>query len=680
MKIGMQKPRSLLSSFLCTILLTTACGGGRTSGVAQPPASGATKVTPLGFQREAKTPTQALILGTDAAGGSTVVPLAAAARTVEVDAMWIRYGANGYEGGMTAAALETGPGSEGEVRVGIYEDVAGGAGGQWRSGVWLSSFIATTVLNKDLTDFTFSASSKGHIDGASASGLMTAGFLASMVGAAIDPSATMTGVINPDGTIGPVGGIPQKFTGAITKGKRRLGYPIGMRYAYDPDSDERVDVVALAREQGAEAIEVGDVYAAYTLLTGKQLPRPVPVDESAMAVDDETVARVEARYATWKARFDEEWARVRELSVAKRLQPDQLELAMVAAEEQAAAERLMQQGLAVSAYPRIVRAWEHAAAATAVSDVLEPAIAGDASAALAALDELVALTGTAEEKVRAIAAMKPATMGDHLRMLSAFEAAISGLASDGASASRLARVVLDDVAQMSDEERAQPMATRSLARSLSPLTLRLARGVAASAVASDTLEIEQARSIDYRCSLPNVRRLARSFSSAAGSNLVYLDALAQHATYADPDYGLARFAGAVGEPRGLLATLRDEWGEASIAWGLFALAASELSYFRTSVLISKWYSLEARSDWQGRAVSVQHEKAFMNMLFFAEVRARENARAALVATGEIPVQAKLRYEEARMLREGGVADKLAALEAYWAASSYAQTAVMLARN
>ena len=99
------------------------------------------------------------------------------------------------------------------------------------------------------------------------------------------------------------------------------------------------------------------------------------------------------------------------------------------------------------------------------------------------------------------------------------------------------------------------------------------------------------------------------------------------------------------------------------------------------MLISKWYSLGVQNDpITGRPTLVEHEKAFINMLTWAELRARENARAALVATGEIPVQARIRYQQAKVLREGDLADKLQALDGYWAASVYAQTAVMLARN
>ena len=87
----------------------------------------------------------------------------------------------------------------------------------------------------------------------------------------------MTGIINPDGTIGPVGGIPQKFIGSIEKGKKRLGYPIGMRYAEDANSGERVDLVAA--RQGAAAPRRSrspTCTPRVELLTGKTLPRPVP--------------------------------------------------------------------------------------------------------------------------------------------------------------------------------------------------------------------------------------------------------------------------------------------------------------------------------------------------------------------------------------------------------------------
>ncbi len=682
--------------------LAPACGPatGTTPPGPRPVVAGTKQVAPLEISDDSKSPAQALILGTDLKGGSTVLPLAGAESKVSVDSMWVRTGPGVATGGSSPVALVTSPNPDGVVRVGIYEEVAGSLGPQWRAGVWLASFVSATVINKDLTDFKFTAEAGGHVDGASASGLMTAGYLATMIGAKVDPTVTMTGIINPDGTIGPVGGIPQKFLGSIEKGKKRLGYPIGMQYAEDANSKERVDLVQLAKEHGAEAVEVSDVYVAVELLTGKKLPRPVPVSEAQMALEPEVLAKIDEKYASWRERLSAEWARLLELDNAGRLPAGLVSLALIAQAEGEAAERLKNQGLGASAYHRVVRAWVYAAGATATSDILELVQAGDLIGARAKLTEFQGLALTTDASLRTIAELKPATMGGHLQMLSAFQTAVSGWGFHVFSSEFLAantRAVFDELDKLPDAALADRSVGDTVVTATAPTVLSIARAVANSVMSIEQMDIEGQKSINYLCSLPNVKRLATSFQSAAGSNLAYFDSLivaevakAFNMTQdqakvkfagVEPDYLVALMAGSVSGMGGLPEQLKNEWGENSIAWGLFSLAASELSFFRTSMLISKWYSLGVQNDpVTGRPTKVAHEKAFFNMLSFAEQRARENARAALVATGEIPIQARIRYQQARVLREGDLADKLAALEGFWAASVYAQTAVMLARN
>ncbi len=688
-------------ALLAAVALSCGSPTGATTPGVEPVVEGTRTVAPLQFTAEAKAPAQALILGTDARGGSTVVALAGAESRVSVDSMWVRTGGgNPAFGGTSPVALVTAPNPDGAVRVGIFEEVAGSLGPQWRSGVWLAAFVSSTVLNKDLTDFKFSAEAGGHVDGASASGLMTAGYLASMAGHPVDPAVTMTGIINPDGTIGPVGGIPQKFAGSIEKGKKRLGYPIGMRYAQDANSGEPVDLVALARAGGAEAVEVSDVYAAVELLTGKKIPRPVPVAEAQMDLGPDVTAALEDKYAVWRTLLADEWKRLFELDQAGRLPEGLVMLNRRAQEEGAAAEKLMKQGLTASAYLHVVRAWVYAVGATSTSDILELVQDGRVAEAQGKLQELVALAGSTETTLRKIAELQPSTMGGHLQMLSAFQTAIGGWGFHVFSSEYLVpqtRAVLDELAAAPAGALSTVATGDQVVAATAPTVLSIARGVASTAMALDALDVEGVTSINYLCSLPNVRRLATSFQSAAGSNLAYFDALiiaelARHFGLPDhlaktrfagfePDYLVAFMSGSMSGMPGLPQQLKQDWKEDSISWGLFSLAASQLSFFRTSLLISKWYSLGVKNDpISGRPLSVEHEKAFFHMLTYAEVRARENARAALVATGEIPVQARLRYQQARVLREGDVADKLAALEAYWAASVYAQTAVMLARN
>ena len=216
-----------------------------------PVAGGPAQIRPLAFAAEAKRGDAALILGTDDRGGSTVVPLAVGERKVLVDSLYVMTGGGTAIGGVGPVELTAATSTAGQVRVGIFEDVSGGLGPSWRAGVWTASLVAADVLGKDLTDLTFTAAASGRVDGASASGLMTAGYLAALLGHAVSPEATMTGTMNPDGTIGPVGGIPQKFEAAIAKGKKRLGYPIGMRRSIDLATGLEVDKVSTCGQPSA---------------------------------------------------------------------------------------------------------------------------------------------------------------------------------------------------------------------------------------------------------------------------------------------------------------------------------------------------------------------------------------------------------------------------------------------
>ena len=76
---------------------------------------------------------------------------------------------------------------------------------------WLAAFNASQALSLPVTAHEFLVKAGGTIDGPSAGMLMTVAMIALIKGDPIRPDTTMTGCINPDGTAGPVGGIPQKM-------------------------------------------------------------------------------------------------------------------------------------------------------------------------------------------------------------------------------------------------------------------------------------------------------------------------------------------------------------------------------------------------------------------------------------------------------------------------------------
>jgi hypothetical protein len=192
--------------------------------------------------------------------------------------------------------------------------------------------------------------------------------------------------------------------------------------------------------------------------------------------------------------------------------------------------------------------------------------------------------------------------------------------------------------------------------------------------------------------------MATSFQSAGAAGLTYFDTLLVHPyaeqakiseddarqqiAFREPDYLVALMGSRLAALDGAPQQLKAAWGEQSLPWGLLTLAGSQLAYLHAAELIAKYYSLGADvpDDGSGRVQKIEQEKAFANMLAVAERTARASARAARVATGSIPVQAKLAYQNGLVDRDGTLSDKLDALAQFWASSAYSQSAVMLARN
>ena len=675
-----------------------ACGG------TQKPTGGgdgsSTKVyEPLTIKADAKAPNMALILGTDERNGSTLLRLPATQTNVSVDAMFVKLGGNEKaSGGSTPVKLATTPNADGTVQVGIFEEMSGGTGQQWRAGVWVSAFVAANTLGKDLTDFTFTASSGGYIDGASASGLMAGGFLATIIGDKIDPTVTMTGIINPDGTIGPVSGIPEKFAGSIEKGKKRLGYPIGMRYSRSEATGEMVDLVKLAESKGAQAIEISNVHEAYKLLTGKRLPEPVPVPAQEMALDDDTSKALDGKYKDWQQKYAQKWAQLLQLQQAGKLPAQLAQMTKYAQERTEQAEKLHQDGRLPAAFAKLIAASIYANSALDTYEIIQKVAAGNVPAAVAALEKLDKTEQATSDAFKKIGGLKPNTMGGHLLMMGAFQAALRAWGFKTFATEQLAtsKVLLQSLAGKSKSELASSARADILAETVGQTVLLVERTVAEATLATQRLEFESEKTISYMCSIPNVRRMSTSYQSASAAGVNYFDMLLvqpmaqefgvsvdmarQRIAMNEPDYLVAYMMAHLPTLEGLPQELKKQWGEKSLAWNLLALAGNELAYFDSAQLVAKYYSLGAHADMTGRIASVEYDKAFLNMLASAERAARAAARGARIATGAIPVQAKLAYQLAQVLREGDLHDKVDALAGYWTATAFSQTAVALARN
>ncbi|MEA3280971.1 MAG: S16 family serine protease [Euryarchaeota archaeon] len=153
----------------------------------------------------------------------------------------------------------------------------------------LSSMVACDITGTDPESHDFFYVIRADspvIGGPSAGAAMTVATVAALENWTVDPGVIMTGMINPDGSIGAVGGIPAKLNVSIRHGAHTFLIPPGQGNLTeivqvieqdDPLAairDELVttDVIELGSAQGVEVREIYDIRDAIYTYTGNDIP------------------------------------------------------------------------------------------------------------------------------------------------------------------------------------------------------------------------------------------------------------------------------------------------------------------------------------------------------------------------------------------------------------------------
>jgi hypothetical protein len=614
-------------------------------------------------------------------------PLLEGEHSRRVDFVWFSGtpGKENVRGGTEGATVTVKPNPSGDIRVAVFEEFSGGAGDQWRASVWMASFLASSTLGRTLTDYEFGVSTGGFVDGPSAGGLTTAAMMATMLGVAVDPTVTLTGTLNPDGSIGPVGGLPQKLRGAAAKGKRRFGFPVGQRYDVDLRSLEYVDLVAEAGARNMEAREVRDVHDAFQLLTGKVLLRPVPLEASAMELPGPVFTRMEQTTLLWMREARERLATMRqEQTVPALTQP----MVRDAQSRLQAALRYQLQGMGAMAYRQALTAAVSADIAVQTERFVELAMDEDPTRMRQEVESLLKGATKVEKVFVELSRREPRTASGALTLLSAYSAATVAWA--------FAELGLEDVEEFNaivkgprkGEVTAEWRSTlrQAVASKLIPALMHFLAAEYALQLVSDALVAGTEEGAPLHLEEAALQRLARTYTSAAKANLDYYDSLMlsgvaeergmslaaarQVKTTEDEDYRFAR--------KLMELALRQRKAPGS-SGAMTTLAASLGAWLRGSSLVAREYSLGVIQEG-GVVKGVKKDKAFSAMLELAELKAREQAALAREVTGVVPVTAQLGYLEAQARREGSPEDKLEALSCFWHSSAVSQLAVLMSRT
>lgn len=155
----------------------------------------------------------------------------------------------------------------------------------------LAAMVASDVMGIDQRTYDFYYIidiSSPIIGGPSAGGALTVATIAAMNNWTLKPDVVMTGMINPDESIGPVGGIPYKLEAAAAKNATLFLVPQGQStvtvrkttgstngtFIISQVKEETVDVVELGKKLNITVKEVGTIQDAVLVFTGNEIKKP----------------------------------------------------------------------------------------------------------------------------------------------------------------------------------------------------------------------------------------------------------------------------------------------------------------------------------------------------------------------------------------------------------------------
>lgn len=594
----------------------------------------------------------------------TTIPAASDTRQAKIWALAYQATATGAEGICHEATITVRRKDDSGLRVGFFNENVEGTGPMWRASGWTAVTLSSLLLGVNPEKFEFSFDTGiPYIDGPSAGGLTTIGVLAALLGDTVREDAAMTGTINPDGTIGPVGGIPHKIEGAAQVGKTLVLIPAGQRYDYDDNLRQQIDVVEAGKQLGVEVRQVANLFEAYEILTGKPLPRPQvsgSIEFPARAYD-----KVRASTKTWLSRYQEARNRFNSLSAEA-----QAEREPTYGDGQAQlAERALSEGLVAVAHQR---AWEAAfdAETNLQAATLDEVYYQQGFEAL--LDQLRATATSGQEMqglIESLKAERPRSASEVITLMDGWGnlAVAWGYNLQG---DNLFNYIIAEKEKGTGEEdlldwvyeAAYDYVIASLFLDMTRDALDLGMGFGEAPVPADGRITIMAdllrRAADANLALFDSVVVEHQANQAQ----VSLDVMKSRYRGWDEDYRDAVYA-----IWGMQAMEQETWEEP--ARSISKLGSSLTAWAESAVALAKHYSLGAQMDQEGNVIGLTKESALAEMLDLAESRAEELIK---LVRDEDPVLPMHYAENARIMRQGDAPMQLASLYYNWQAAVEAQ--------
>jgi uncharacterized protein len=588
-------------------------------------------------------------------------------RTVTLNVLaYLDNGGGKYGGNCKPVRVTAGGGDGNKVRVGFFETEVGGNGDQWRSAGWTAAMNAALITDFDARAMHVSFEYEGRVDGPSAGALMTVGVLAAVRGDTPRPDAAMTGTINPDGTIGPVGGIPHKIQGAADMGMKVVCIPGGIRYDRDMNLGKDVDLISHGKKLGVEVIPVFDIYSAYEVITGVSLPRPPAA--SLPRVSLEAQKEVEDKSAEWYDLYKTALNNYTKMPGKAKLSQEAIDMYKKGLEIIKHAEQMTTEGEISAVFWDHVRAAVYGYLALELGKCRQTYAVSGYSGVVNRLKDNSWLEKEVQKTAKRMKRETPKTLDQMSMYFNACDSFLESLALQ-----QIARDILDDLPARESEEANQAAVSAASYQIIAWLNLRLVGDYLDLGAAYGGKELP--KSAPWADMGDYLRRTSRANMAAfdalivaprAKADAVSSDEYRGTLMQQDLSYAMVRVA-----QEKIFPKLSEYLGEGTDAVGYAYFSSNLYIHTRAAGLLAKYYSLGAVLDDNNNVVSITKERTLGEWLTFAEDNSRRNL-ARLKSAGIDATPCLQMHEIARIKSRRDLTEKLEALSEFWSADLHAQ--------
>ncbi|MBU0514696.1 MAG: hypothetical protein KJ621_07980 [Proteobacteria bacterium] len=589
----------------------------------------------------------------------------------------------GCDGGSAELTVHVRPSMDGELRIGIIEDRFFGHGDMERAAYWMAGILAGLVTRRPM-NWRIVYQHRGYIDGPSAGGLMTVAVLSAVLDQPLLPRVTMTGTINPDGTIGRVGGVYYKLLAAKRAGMKTVLIPAGMKWERKCGrprkgymfTGARVDLFERAKSLGLKLIPVRDVHEAYFHMTGRPLPQELDFHQK-LKLPRKARQSLTSSYETWGRRYQRRLKALQSLTpkVFFKYRPGFQTLARVAESRLAKGREALRQGKLCAGLGMVFQAASLVGRGELLARLRIAYGQGGVSAMIGVYKRHQVTSAVLMKSFQKLAKLPVKNLNDLITLAEAYAYTATAYGVSW--------------------QASQQMALVSKTKKDDQKVFLILRSAAMTLIARDLLHFSEdliKMGMGYwGPPVPPLKRLAGwswAMTKAAEANIGYFDrvfinAMANKYGRSPKAVRLIIMLRDLQYMLGRLCAVASRAAAARLPKGVHQsaviLGGTATSFALTSLVVAKWTKLDARLDKSGALVKLGSPQFLKPMLRSARRHLRESIlRAQKMGFQAVVPIFHLRVAEALAGPENPIADRLWALSEYWVGTLFGRLMTALA--